>query len=228
MRRLLYVPIIHSEADLGSLGSAIDRRSASLYGEKLWAAHKETVVQFWKSVADYLLSLDTASLKIYQDGLAASGELGKRIIAEAAQLGSPNHQLLLQLMDKGAEVRKTEDASLLMQELKLAQEESAAGNTSDQKSLSQMKARLTEKRDRAIARAISETLKPGETAILFIGAYHNVSQYLPSDIVVEHLKDQDKVRVYFAELTSGKVGKNFERLARYLGSPIAAKDNSSF
>lgn len=220
MRELLYVPIIHSESDLGSLGAAIDRRSASLYGEKRWAEHKETVARFWKSVADYLLSLDVGGLKIYQDGLAANGELGRRIVEEAARRGSTNHQVVLQLLSKGAEVRKTEDASLLMEELRLAREESGAASIPNLGDLSFSKARLTEERDKFIARTIDETLKQGETAVLFIGAYHNVHLYLPADITVEYLKEQERVKAYFEELVSGGRGKRFQELARYLACPI--------
>ena len=221
MRKLLYVPIIHSEADLGSLGPAVERRSASLYGEKRWVEHKETVARFWESIAEYLLSLDAASLKLYQDGLAADGELGRRIVEEAAQRGSMNYRILLRLMNKGAELRKTEDASLLAQELRLAQEEAVVGNTIYQKEFSLRKARLTEERDKFIASAIVETLEQGETGILFIGAYHNVHLYLPGDIAVEQLKEPDKVNAYFEELVSGRGGETFQCLASYLTSPVA-------
>jgi len=221
VRELLYIPIIHSEADLGSLGTAIDKRSASLYGEKRWAEHKETVARFWKSVANYLLSLDAASLKIYQDGLAANGELGRRIIEEAAKRGSMNHRVILQLLSKGAEVRKTEDASLLMEELRLAHAESGAASIRNCESLSFSKACLMDERDKFIARTIDETLKQGETAVLFIGAYHNVHLYLPGDIAVEYLKEPERVKAYFKELISGGRGKRFEQLAHYLVSPVA-------
>ena len=205
------------------MGAAIDRRSASLYGEKRWAEHKETVARFWKSLADYLLSLDVASFKIYQDGLAAGGDVGRRIVEEAAKRGSLNHQLLLHLMGKGAEVRKTEDASLLLQELRLAQEECAAGNTSNYEGLKVSKAGLTEKRDRLMAATIDETLMGGETAVLFIGAYHNVHLYLPGDIEVKQLKERDRIKAYFEELASGRGGKRFQQLARYLISPVPAQ-----
>lgn len=221
MRELLYVPIIHSESDLGSLGAAIDKRSASLYGEKRWAEHKETVAKFWKSVTDYLLSLDAAGLKVYQDGLAANGELGRRIVEGAAKRGSINHQIILRLMSKGAEVRKTEDARLLMEELRLAREEFEATSTSNLREFSFNRARLTDQRDKFIARTISETLREGEIAVLFIGAYHNLHRYLPTDIAVKQLKQQEKVKAYFKELISGRTGQRFQELARYLASPIA-------
>jgi len=221
VRKLLYIPIIHSESDLGSLGAAIDKRSASLYGEKRWAEHKETVARFWRSVADYLLSLDAARLKVYQDGLAANGELARRIVEEAAKRGSMNHQVIWQLLSKGAEVRKTEDASLLMEELRLAREESGAASIRNPGDLSLSRACLMEERDRFIARTIDETLKQGETAVLFIGAYHNVHLYLPRDITVEYLKEPERVKAYFEELVSGGKGRRFQELARYLACPIA-------
>lgn len=222
MRKLLYVPIIHTEADLGSLGPAVERRSASLYGEKRWVEHKETVARFWESIAEYLLSLDAASLKLYQDGLPADGELGRRIVEEAAQRGSINYQILLRLMNKGAELRKTEDASLLAQELRLAQEECAAGNISNYEGTKVSRAGLTEKRDKFIATTIDETLWEGEIAVLFIGAYHNVHLYLPGDIAVKQIKERDRVKAYFQELVSGG-GKTFQRLTSYLTSPVASR-----
>ncbi len=109
MRKLLYVPIIHTESDLGSVASAIDSKSSSLCGEERWAKHKETVAKFWESIADYFATIDASNLKIYQDGLPADGELGRKTIEEGARRGSKNLQLILNLMQKGAEIRKTED-----------------------------------------------------------------------------------------------------------------------
>lgn len=225
MRKLLYVPIVHSESDLGSLGPAIDRRSASLCGEKRWAEHKETVSRFWQSVADYMLSLDSAGLKIYQDGLAADGELGRRIVEGAARGGSKNHQVILDLIKKGAEIRKTEDASLLIQEYESISRRLSGGEPSEAiSSYPRSRAqrdRLTEERDRFIAKTINETLKDGEMAILFMGAYHNVRSGLADDIVVEDVKEQEAMKAYFQELLFGQDESRYQRLAGYLASPIA-------
>jgi len=222
MRKLLYVPIIHSESDLGSLGPVIDRRSASLVGEKRWAQHKETVSRFWHSVADYLLSCDAVGQKIYQDGLAADGELGRRIVEEAARRGSKNHQLILDLMEKGAEIRKTEDASLLIQEhqsiSRLASEKPPETTSGDPRAQSE---RLAEERDRFIAKSINETLRDGETAVLFMGAYHSVLSHLAKDIVVEQVKEVEKVRAYFHDLFSRRNETRVRQLAHYLAAPIS-------
>ena len=51
MRRLLYVPIVHDEAGLGSVGTALACKRAALSGERRWALHKETVRKSRESVA---------------------------------------------------------------------------------------------------------------------------------------------------------------------------------
>lgn len=218
MRKLLYVPIIHTRGDMGSLGPALERKSASQLGDKLWTEHQEAVAGFWRAIEDYLLSLEDSHLVIYQDGLAADGELGRRVVEEAARRGSLNHGLLLHLVNRGADIRKTEEPSLLLEELGLARQEAGAEGPSQ--GYKARRARLLEARDRFIARTIAETLKEGETAVLFIGAYHDVLPRLPEDISVEPLKEPDKVRLYLEELTSGKDPQRWRHLADYLASPI--------
>jgi hypothetical protein len=211
------------EADLGSAASVIESKSASLCGEGRWAKHKETVAQFWENLADYFASVDASCLKIYQDGLPADGELGRRIIEDGAGQGSKNHQLILDLMQRGAEIKKTEDPSLLKEEykhiIKLAQSKSAAERIIAYARYKLHKGRLTKERDKFTARAIDETLKEGEIGVLFMGSYHNVLPYLPKDIVVEQVKDREKINAYFKELVSRGDGERFEQLAEYVASP---------
>jgi hypothetical protein len=223
MRRLLYVPIIHTESDLGSAAPVIDRSSASLCGEERWARHKATVAAFWQRVADYLSHIDATNLKIYQDGLLASGELGRRIVEEGARRGSKNYEIILDLMKRGAEIRTTEDAGLLKQEYehisRLTQAKSPTHVTLAYKEYESHKDRLTDERDRFVARTINETLGEGEVGILFMGAYHNAISHLAPDILVEQLKEQEKVKAYFEELAHGRSEKEFKQLAEYLTSP---------
>jgi len=223
MRRLLYVPIIHMESDLGSVASTINSKSASLCGEKKWAKHKETVAKFWQNLVVYFDSVDAANLRIYQDGLPADGELGSRIIEEGAKHGSKNHQIILNLMRRGAKLRKTEDPSLLKEEYKsitrLAQSKSAAERTIAYARYKLRKGQLTKARDKFVANTIDGTLKEGETGVLFMGSYHSVLPYLPVDIVVEQVKDREKINAYFKELTSRGDSNKFEQLAEYLASP---------
>jgi len=222
VRNLLYIPIIHTEADLGNPGAAVDKRSASLCGERRWAQHKETVARFWTSISEYLLSLDAANLKIYQDGLAADGELGRRIIEGAAKRGSINHQLILSLLNRGAEVRKTEDAALLVKEYewisKIAQAASPEEISLIHRQYETQKARLMKERDQFVAGRINETLCEGEVGVLFMGAYHDVLSRLAPDIGVVQLKEQKRVVAYFRELISGHDESKYQLLADYLAS----------
>jgi len=216
MRRLLYVPIIHLEADLGSLAPAISARSAALCGPRRWKKHLETVRQYWQQVADYLEGLEARQVKIYQDGLPAGGELGRRVVTEGARRDSPNYRLILHLLEKGAELRKTEDYALLQQEYqRLAR--LASNPTLDREAQTDRDLGLgTEERDRYVALTIGETLKEGEIGLLFMGAYHRVLDYLPPDIAVERVKEPGKVRAYFQQLLKKGADTELERLARYL------------
>jgi hypothetical protein len=223
MRKLLYVPIIHMEPDLGSEAAAIANKSASLFGEERWAKHKESVAKFWDSIADYFATVDTSTLKIYQDGLPADGVLGRKIIEEGAKRESKNHQIVLSLMASGAEIRKTENPSLLKEEYEyisgLTRSRSAAEKTVASAKYKHRKNKLTKERDKFVAKTIDETLKEGETGLLFMGSYHNILRYLPKDITVTQVKDQEKINAYFKGLVSEEEGENFEQLSEYLASP---------
>jgi len=223
MRELLYVPIVHMGPDLGSAATTIDKTSASFCGEERWAKHKETVAQFWANIADYFAGVDATNLKIYQDGLPADGEIGKKIIEESAKRGSKNYQIILDLIKKGAEIRKTEDPALLKEEYesitKLAQAKSPADKTRDRANYKVQRNRLTKERDKFVAKTIDRTLKEGEMGVLLMGSYHNILPHLPKDIVVEQVKDREKINAYFEELISGKSEKRLEQLAEYLISP---------
>jgi len=216
MRQLLYIPIIHSEADLGSVGTAVTLQSTTLSGERHWAVHKKTICKFWESVATYLRSFDSCKLVLYQDGLAADGEIGRRIAEEAAKRGSKNYQLLLELLNRGAQLRKTEDLALLLLEHQLLLE---MVHSHVQQYESQ-RDRLMEERDKFIAETIEATLKEGELGVLFIGAYHNVSSHLATDISIEMVKDTKRVKAYLDELFLGHDYQRLEELGQYLISPM--------
>jgi len=225
MRKLLYVPVIHMEPDLGSNAATIDSKSASLFGEERWAKHKESIAKFWESMADYFVTVDASTLKIYQDGLPADGALGRKIVEEAAKRGSKNHQIILSLMARGAKICKTEDPSLLQEEYeyitRLTRSRSIPEKTIASARYKLRKNQLTHKRDKFVAKTIDETLKEDETGALFMGSYHNIFPYLPKDIMAKQIKDREKINAYFRELVSGRETRKFEQLAEYLASPCA-------
>ncbi len=224
MRKLLYVPVIHLDSDLGSIAPTIDKRSAEICGRERWKKHKQTVTTFWNEIEEYFKRLDPANLKIYQDGLMAAGELGQKIIEEGAKRGSKNYQVILDLVKRGGEIRKTEDVELLKEEygriLKLAQTKSLWEKTTAYIGYRFHKDKLMDKRDRFIAKTINETLKEEETGVLFMGAFHDVITHLVEDIAVEEVKNHEKVRDYFKMLTSGGDEEKFDQLAKHLVSPV--------
>ena len=68
MRKLIYVPIIHMSADLGSIAKQVDKRGIAGFGEEFWKKHRETISGFWDSIVNYFSSLEVENFKIYQDG----------------------------------------------------------------------------------------------------------------------------------------------------------------
>ena len=226
MRRLLYIPILHAEADLGSLAPALRRQTIALVGEERWAKHKEVVAQFWQEVEDYLLSLEPTALRLYQDGLAAEGEAGLRVVEEAAKRGSPNFQLLLGLVRRGAALRKTEDPALLLQErqnlLRALQEGKEEAGIRDL--YRRQRDRLMEERDRFIAKTINETLREGEIGVLFLGAQHDVRAYLAPDIGIQEVKAREVVKAYFGSLLEGTQQGRWQALSHALITPVSSQE----
>ena len=227
MRKLLYVPVIHVDPDLGSIASAIDKRSAEICGKQRWEKHKQTVTTFWDEIEEYFKKLDATNSKIYQDGLMADGDLGQKIIEEGASKGSKNYQIVLDLIERGGEIRKTEDIALLKEEygriLKLAQSKSLWERTTAYIGYRFHRDELMDKRDRFIAKTINETLEDRETGILFIGAFHDVFPHLVRDVAVEEVKSRERVSDYFKMLISGGDEGRFNQLAEYLISKVPAR-----
>jgi hypothetical protein len=113
------------------------------------------------------------------------------IVRDVAAQGSQNHRIVLSLVARGATLEGTEDVQLLLKEYQYIQ---AINNelepTEKQKkaqSLSAKRKWLLRQRDRFIAQRIDETLKEGETGVLFAGMAHQIDKYLPKDINVSYL-----------------------------------------
>jgi len=224
MRRLIYIPIIHTDADMGSLASELEQSTAAVCGEERWERHKATASHFWQMVSDYLGTLDAKSLKVYQDGFVSDGDLGKKIIEEGVRRGSKNYEIILNLVKRGAEIVATEDMALLQEEYghisRIIKAKTPSQRVLAYKEYESRKSQLTMERDRFIARTVNETLEDGELGLLFIGAYHDVIPHLARDIMVEQLKEREKVKAYFDELMYGADESDFERLTWYLISAV--------
>ncbi|MBI4690614.1 MAG: hypothetical protein HY754_10165 [Nitrospirae bacterium] len=225
MRTLLYVPIIHMAADLGTLAPAVGERGIMVIGEEVWKKHMQVVENFWDSLASYFNVLEARGFKLYQDGLPANGDVGQKIVEEGVKNGSKNYEIISMLIRKGAILVKTEDPALLKMErdslVKLIEAETGIGKAAAYLKYKLSKNHLLKKRDRFIADRINETLKQGETGIIFIGAYHNIIPVLDEDIRIKEVKKTDKVKTYQRLLPFHKKYKEqFEELSRYMGSPV--------
>ena len=227
MRTLIYAPVIHTSADLGSLAKDVTKRGIADLGEDVWRQHQRTVEGFWDAISDYFISVDVSGMKVYQDGMVAEGDVGEKIVEEGVKSGSRNYELVARLLKRGAILVKTEDFNLVKEErdklLKITQ-----AKTKLEKLFGFIRYKLTKntllnKRDRFIAQRIDESLPQDQTGILFIGAYHNINPKLPRDIQIKKIKNVQKVREYHRLLPFySKNRKRFEELGRYLISKIEA------
>ena len=225
MRTLIYVPVIHTSADLGSMAKDISKRGIRDLGEEIWTKHRKTVEGFWDTISDYFDSIDVNGMKIYQDGMVAEDEVGKQIAEDTAKAGSKNYQLILKLLERGAVLMKTEDFKLVKQEydrlLAITQAKSITRKIIAFVKYKLVKTILLNKRDAFIAKRIDETLGPDEKGILFIGAFHKIKKRLPKAIQVKEIKNADKVRMYQRLLPfHSKYRKQFDKLGGYLVSEV--------
>lgn len=222
MRKLFYVPLIHGGADLGSMASNVDEKGVAVHGEERWEEHKRTISGFWDSIESYMDSLDVTDFQIYQDGLAADGSLGQRIVKEATRKGSRNYRLVERLMARGAKIVKTEDVSTVLKEVelikKIARSKSVPRRLFAALKYELAKKRLLEERDEFIAQTINDSLVGN--GILFIGAFHNVIPKLASDILVEEVKAKQKVEEYQKSFLLSGRQERVEELTEYLVAPV--------
>ncbi len=225
MRTLIYVPIIHTSADLGSLAEDVAKRAVANLGEEVWKEHLKTIEGFWDVLSHHCNSLNVSGVKIYQDGMVAENEVAQKIVEEGVRSGSKNYEIVSRLLKKGAVLVKTEDFKLVKEErdriLAITQ-----GSSVLKKLIAYLRYKLTKnsllnKRDGFIAGRIAETLKEGETGIIFIGAYHNVKKRIPEDIQIIELKKTEKVKAYQKMLLSYK--KNEARV-RELSNYLVSKE----
>jgi len=224
MRTLIYVPIIHSIADMGSLGKELKAKSVSELGENVWKKHTNTVNGYWEAIESYFENIDIyiKGINVYQDGMFVDGEIANKIINDGIMSGSKNSAIVANLIKRGAILIKTEDFNMIKEEYDGLQS-ILKSNTNIKKLFLLIRYKIYKpillfRRDKFIARRIAETLGQGETGILFIGAYHHVMKKLPNDITVIELKEVARIRKYQQTIQSNSKNKEqqLEQLSQYL------------
>jgi hypothetical protein len=192
IRMVIWVPIVHSQEDMGRLREAVRRHHVERNGEKCWEEHVRAVAEVWDGIRRRVLGsgLDLRSVRLYQDGLPVCGREAA-IVADLAEAGSENHRLLADLIAGGAALEGTESPELLLREYELALKmlgtPGARASFGTWPEFDGLGRELLDLRDRFIAGQIDRTLKPGETGIVFLGMLHALPRFLPSDVCVERL-----------------------------------------
>jgi len=185
-RTLVYLPIVHTQADMGALKESVARATLEKIGRAGLSRKTAAIDRIWIDLEGVIDALDLSfdRVRLYQDGLPVCGREAE-VVTELAQAGSRNHQLLLRLMARGAILMGTESGDLLVEEYQLARQSltarppRAAGPAARRRALSEA---LLQRRDQFMAQRLNDTLKPGETGILFLGMLHSLEQYLHQDI----------------------------------------------
>lgn len=230
-RTLIYIPIIHTDPDLGSLASDVEEKALKLLGKR-WREHERIVRRYWKEISKYFSARGGSAfgrenrkvkgVKIFQDGLPVEGKGAQTIVDKLARTGSPNYRLLKRLSDQGAILLKTEDAALLKKEYQITKDlvakKSLLSTILAFLNYKLRKGRLLKARDDYIAKQIDHQLGEGETGFCFLGAYHEVLPRLTKDIKIVLLKNPDRAKEYYQALLnrSGKIND----LASYLTKPV--------
>ena len=197
-RALVWVPIVHTEADLGSMTDAVRRRIDRSDGPAGWDERQRAITAMWEALRAAVagLGLDPRTVRLYQDGLPVC-DREAQIVRDLAQAGSPNHVILRDWMDRGATLTGTESPALVLEEYEVAQQ--LLRDEAADPALVAHSRDVLARRDVFIAGRIAATLRPGETGLLFLGLLHSLEGMLPADIIVTRLR-------YLAPLPSPQLG----------------------
>lgn len=188
-RTLIYIPIIHSQVDMGALSESVRRVTLQKLGQKGWKRKVNLIDRMWTEIEKVIegLALSYEKVRLYQDGLPVCGREAE-IVTELAKAGSPNHRLLLRLKERGATIMGTESSELLVEEYELVKQSLAGGGAPKAGGIEARKKALGDsllkRRDRYIADRINGTLRDGETGVLFLGMLHSLGNWLDKDIRV--------------------------------------------
>lgn len=174
---------------MGTLSEFAQKILAKKLGQERLANHFDKIEKIWTEIKQSIegLALDYQKTRIYQDGLPLCGrEL--EIVTDLARMGSINHQIILELKEKGATLMGTERPDLLVEEYQLLKNSLTACDSAKQPldpiKLKVLNESILKKRDEYIANRINTTLAKGEIAVLFLGILHSLESMLDDDINV--------------------------------------------
>ncbi len=192
----MYVPMVHNQTDMGSMGNELSKEGEKTYGVAIWQDHLVQVNKSWLKIESEVFKrvnlVPAGKIKIYQDGLPVVDETGIKIVKDTAEKGSINYKIIAELLLRGAKLELAENKEYLFQEYYLLSDITKA--ESPEKALvayhiyMDLAGDLLLNRDRFIAGQINETLNEGDTGLAFFGASHHILSNLDSDIEVDMIQ----------------------------------------
>lgn len=191
---LIYVPILHTQKEAGEILLSLKGKEAEKPADDSLAEQEKSIQEMWEGIDDKIKEANISHLlfRIYQDALPVCGR-EREIVEKLAQKGSRNHQLILELMQKGARLEGTEDPDLLVREYdNLSQliSKVSVSIESYRRSLEEYKEKsmkLMKQRDAFIAQRIKSTLKEEEIPLVFVGVRHELEKLLQQDFVINYI-----------------------------------------
>jgi hypothetical protein len=196
VRALLYIPIVHTHADLVSLGETAQQVKAQRMGRQMWQHGLHFVDRWWIRIekAIEMLPLPAGVMRLYQEGLPVCGHEAE-LVADLASAGSRNYRILARLQERGAILMGTESPELLAEEYQLTRESTDPQRTPGSAAGHQELLRsLLKRRDQFIAARINDTLQPGETGLLLLGLPHSITEWLAPEILISYPIHQPMTR----------------------------------
>lgn len=191
MRRLYYVPVIHSQADFGE--AKILEFKRRLYSKEKIEETERSIRAYWEKAERELFrrlqadKVDRSSLQIYADSFpVVPDHILREALHERCRRGMFWCLIIQKLIDKGATLEGTEDLQLYLKEARAVMEAIESGDAQSpyaqrlrkRSDIDRIQSLLKgfEERDRFIAKRIDETLR--DTGVLFMGLGHKVVEIL--------------------------------------------------
>lgn len=194
IKSLIYVPVLHTYKEVGEILLSLKKDDAVSSADISLNEQGKSIKDMWDGIYEKIhkLGISYHLIRIYQDALPVCGR-EREIVEKLAKKSSRNHQLILELLRKGAKLEGTEDPDLLIKEYDSLNHLISNASVSIRKyrdSFHEYKnkdAKLMEQRDAFISQRIKNTLKNGEIPLLFMGVRHELEKLLQQDFVINYI-----------------------------------------
>lgn len=191
---LLYVPILHTQAEAGEILISLKGGEGKRPTSNAASEREISIKEMWEGIHEKVQEsgIVYSSFRIYQDALPVCGK-EEKIVRSLAQRGSRNHQLILELVEKGAKLEGTEDPDLLIKEHDYLTQLLGAVSISLQsykdtfQEYKEKSVRLMKERDAFIAERIRSTIRKDEIPLVFMGVRHQLERLLKRNFVINYV-----------------------------------------